>query len=325
MKSKIQINDANNFPKLTSSNPTSGWQILKTVVLPSALCNHDTMGGEQGHATTQGSFCCLATLLSLAACGSVIPIEQTSDAATGTFDARPMIDAFPALDEDNDGVADATDNCPWIANASQSNGDADALGDTCDPSPSTVNTFRFYSLSAQSAQQDPFQYKDPGWTPSPGGWLFNSANAVNGVGVAVLAVPISDAKITIGINIAQLTGAGAAHNVVIALQGEMQPTYYYGEFYQAVGAQFPTLMVTYTDGINYTNLQSAPSSQAYPTGPMTMSVAASATKQSFIASNQSATGSLVARNEPSGFTGVSAFRVELLNMIAELQYIAIVE
>ncbi|MEO1268829.1 MAG: OmpA family protein [Myxococcota bacterium] len=37
------------------------------------------------------------------------------------------------LDSDNDGLANADDNCPTVANAQQLNMDADATGDACDP------------------------------------------------------------------------------------------------------------------------------------------------------------------------------------------------
>ena len=36
-------------------------------------------------------------------------------------------------DDDNDGIADTTDNCPLLANADQLNTDGDALGNACDP------------------------------------------------------------------------------------------------------------------------------------------------------------------------------------------------
>ena len=49
-----------------------------------------------------------------------------------TPDAMP--DGAPA-DVDGDGVPDATDNCPEVANADQGNEDGDALGDACDPCP----------------------------------------------------------------------------------------------------------------------------------------------------------------------------------------------
>jgi|JI10StandDraft_1071094.scaffolds.fasta_scaffold05473_4 hypothetical protein len=49
----------------------------------------------------------------------------------------PGIDAMdvdaPAVDTDGDGVLDAADNCPTMANADQANNDGDAAGDVCDP------------------------------------------------------------------------------------------------------------------------------------------------------------------------------------------------
>lgn len=42
-------------------------------------------------------------------------------------------DAFePMVDGDDDGIADADDNCPTMANASQTDGDDDGKGDACD-------------------------------------------------------------------------------------------------------------------------------------------------------------------------------------------------
>lgn len=41
--------------------------------------------------------------------------------------------AFAAGDADGDGVPDAVDNCPDVANADQTDTDGDQLGDACDP------------------------------------------------------------------------------------------------------------------------------------------------------------------------------------------------
>ncbi|MFN2510080.1 MAG: thrombospondin type 3 repeat-containing protein [Pyrinomonadaceae bacterium] len=53
--------------------------------------------------------------------------ERLSD-----HDAPVAYFSFPA-DQDNDGVIDADDNCPTVANPDQANNDGDAFGDVCDP------------------------------------------------------------------------------------------------------------------------------------------------------------------------------------------------
>lgn len=47
-------------------------------------------------------------------------------------DWRLHVVAPAIVDADGDGVADADDNCPTVANANQANADGDALGDLCD-------------------------------------------------------------------------------------------------------------------------------------------------------------------------------------------------
>ncbi len=63
----------------------------------------------------------------------------------GGLDARPRdatLDAHPEAgppDSDQDGVADAEDNCPTVSNPGQENHDQDALGDACDNCPHATN------------------------------------------------------------------------------------------------------------------------------------------------------------------------------------------
>ena len=52
-------------------------------------------------------------------------------------DVRPP-DGPPA-DQDKDGVPDAKDNCPQLANADQKDSDADGVGDVCDNCPAKAN------------------------------------------------------------------------------------------------------------------------------------------------------------------------------------------
>jgi len=64
-------------------------------------------------------------------------VEQCRESRTG-FDSAgtPRADLYscpsPGPDTDSDGVTDALDNCPSVANASQLDTDADSLGDACD-------------------------------------------------------------------------------------------------------------------------------------------------------------------------------------------------
>ena len=56
-------------------------------------------------------------------------------------------------DTDDDGIVDAQDNCPHAANHSQTDRDADGLGDKCDPQPNT----KTFTLAGQSVGRQPSQ------------------------------------------------------------------------------------------------------------------------------------------------------------------------
>jgi hypothetical protein len=61
------------------------------------------------------------------------------DAAAGADAALGNDATLSIADRDGDGVADASDNCPDVANPDQGNEDGDALGDACDPCPIDTN------------------------------------------------------------------------------------------------------------------------------------------------------------------------------------------
>jgi hypothetical protein len=67
--------------------------------------------------------------------GTISSMEVTETGVTlvqGEADQLGMVISYGQSDVDGDGVPDATDNCPTIANANQADADADGVGDACD-------------------------------------------------------------------------------------------------------------------------------------------------------------------------------------------------
>jgi C1A family cysteine protease len=62
-----------------------------------------------------------------------------SNALLGPFDAEYNCQDLSQQDSDGDGIVNATDNCPNIANSDQLDRDNDRLGDVCDNCPEMVN------------------------------------------------------------------------------------------------------------------------------------------------------------------------------------------
>jgi thrombospondin type 3 repeat protein len=60
--------------------------------------------------------------------------------ADAAADTQASDASDPNGDPDGDGVPNASDNCPTIANPAQENEDGDALGDACDPCPISTST-----------------------------------------------------------------------------------------------------------------------------------------------------------------------------------------
>jgi len=118
-------------------------------------------------------------MLALAGCGRLafdpIPSGSNDDASNG--DGTTGACANPiGHDEDADGVDDACDRCPHLADALQPDADGDKVGDACDPNP--------------AEPRDRIVFFDP-FTSARAEWTFNGA-----AGVIANDSLVIDARIT---------------------------------------------------------------------------------------------------------------------------------
>jgi uncharacterized repeat protein (TIGR01451 family) len=71
--------------------------------------------------------------------GRATPVTNTATVSLSETDPTPAnntatdTDTVIPPDQDGDGIADAADNCPLVANANQADVDGDGIGDLCDP------------------------------------------------------------------------------------------------------------------------------------------------------------------------------------------------
>lgn len=89
--------------------------------------------------------------------------------------ARPDAAEAQPEDVDNDGVADAEDNCPRVANAEQADADGDLVGDACDCEPEDAGNDSFLVVDDDLLQDSglftPTQSFDPiNWRQEAGGY-----------------------------------------------------------------------------------------------------------------------------------------------------------
>ena len=67
------------------------------------------------------------------------PADEDQDGVADADDNCPSDANADQADEDTDGVGDVCDNCPAVSNADQAAGDTDGLGDACDNCPNIDN------------------------------------------------------------------------------------------------------------------------------------------------------------------------------------------
>ncbi len=174
----------------------------------------------------------------LAACGR-FGFDAGVDGSSARSCAAPV-----GHDEDGDGIDDACDGCPHIADPDQIDSDGDGVDDICDPNP-TVAT-------ESIARFDPFTSLSPMWT------VIGVVPTVSGDSITIDALGTS-AVIELDdpptLDYYEFGGAiGAAQppdvKVEIYIKGP-QAGYYYCELYDHGGATINFDLAYTLDGTNY--------------------------------------------------------------------------
>jgi hypothetical protein len=148
-------------------------------------------------------------------------------------------------DEDGDGIDDACDVCPHIADPDQTDSDGDGVGDACDPEPANPRQRIVFF--------DPFVTLAPEWSQRTGvSSVANDALQLSAVGdYALIERPLDDATDLFVVGGAiEAAGTGVYHAHIMIGENMLATRFMYCELYELP----PTVlfMFTYTfDSMSY--------------------------------------------------------------------------
>lgn len=100
---------------------------------------YSTLANFEGYDTTQ-----------LSNGGHVLKVVKDNDGVNGSLHTVILdfvVQNSPQTDTDGDGVADASDNCPFLANPQQTDTDGDGIGDLCDETTTTEKSITVEGIS----------------------------------------------------------------------------------------------------------------------------------------------------------------------------------
>lgn len=147
-------------------------------------------------------------------------------------------------DEDGDGVPDASDDCPMLADPQQLDGDGDGVGDVCDPEPAMprqrIAFFAPMTPDTPCLTQPP----DAAWTKPGDSWDIQAPSSA----VILCNEPIVDSDIWIGADFVKIDGL--PQQFAIDVSDDSTPAYYYGDvYYDSSGP--PDVGISEFDGNGY--------------------------------------------------------------------------
>ena len=193
-------------------------------------------------------------VLVLAGCGRIGFGPVGGAVATGDAPGDASVDAphgSSGHDEDGDGIADAVDDCPQLADPAQLDSDGDGVGDACDPEPTIARQHIVLFDALLDGAVAGYMQLDGTWTET-GDALQVDARTV--YGEIARAVDLNDGVAEIGVDITA-TAAMQKHQIALAVKNSTTNTtdpYDYVEVYDpAPGNGSGYVAVSQFDGTGY--------------------------------------------------------------------------
>ena len=150
----------------------------------SGVCQHinNTAPCDDGNACTTGDRC------SSGVCAGTGD-DRDRDGICDAFDNCPSVANPDQKDTDGDGVGDRCDNCPNDFNPAQSDGDKNGIGDLCDSHPPTAFTLKRVRLRASASRNRGTIFVHGTLDPTQWGVLGDALNKGLVVGVEGAGLP----------------------------------------------------------------------------------------------------------------------------------------
>lgn len=248
-------------------------------------------------------------LVALAGCGRVA-FDRLPDAPTDT--------SALGHDEDGDGIPDAIDDCPFLADPHQIDGDGDGVGDLCDAAPADPKQH----LIAFTGFVPGDSVIDVAGEPST-----QLADAIHfdGVdgnsGILHFGAPPPNIDVWIGLDISALvTGK---HQLGMLVQDDPAGAYDYGE---VIDNPTTSVQIQSYDGAgNYATLDTQPIGTTFPLGPMTAHLTTRAGTAPSFTLAVDATANVTATAAAPGYTGAANLVIVLVGFTADVRYLAIIK